>query len=351
MKAREARIIGAGLIGTSIALRLKELGWQVHLRDSEQANEKIAMDLVKASADSDQPELVIIATPPNVVGDVLRVEYPRYPDATFIDISSVKTKVLLEVDSISGLRERFLGTHPIAGRELSGPQSARSDLFEGRAWIITPGPEVDSRTITYIEEFISSLGGISYKMKPEEHDFLFARISHLPQLLSTSLATSLNEVGDSINLAGQGLRDMLRLAGSSGDVWSEILFANSDQVLRSIDELKKKIEEVESALRMKDKDLLSSIFDLANQVNSRLSGKHGLRPRKYSFLNIVIEDKPGQLGALFNECAAIDANVEDLTLEHSPRQETGLIRLALSDRDAKRLAVHLLGKGWKVHSQ
>ena len=76
-----------------------------------------------------------------------------------------------------------------------------------------------------------------------------------------------------------------------------------------------------------------------------------MRPREYTYLNVVIEDKPGQLGALFNECAEIEANIEDLTLEHSPKQETGLIRLALSEIDAENLRLHLLGKGWRVHRQ
>ena len=351
MTLRRVRIIGAGLIGTSIALRLKERGWGVEIRDVDSVNEAIASDLLGQGSDGVKPELVIIATPPSAVLTTLKSEYQRNPEATFIDVSSIKTKVQQEVESVSDLADRFVGTHPISGREFGGPQSARSDLFDGRAWVIAPGERVNSEKINYVEDLVADLGAIPYRMTPEEHDYLFARISHLPQLLSIALANSLEQVGSSIDLAGQGLRDMLRIAGSSGDLWSEILLDNSTEILNSIDQMRLKLDEIESALKERDELRISNIFKSANIVHAKLSGKHGLRPRPYSFLNVVIEDKPGQLGALFNECAEISANVEDLALEHSPRQETGLIRLALSGEDAERLRLHLANKGWRVHLQ
>jgi prephenate dehydrogenase len=348
---REARIVGAGLIGTSIALRLREKGWQVEISDSSAVNEAIARDLVGPIPGTVNPGLVIVATPPNSVLETLKREFEIYPNATFIDVTSVKTKLQVDIASISGLTGKFVGTHPISGRESGGPQSARSDLFEGRAWIITTNTMENLESIRVAEEFIRLLGAVAYQMSPTEHDHLFARISHLPQVLSTSLAVAVGPVGESIDLAGQGLRDMLRLSGSSAELWSEILFANRDEVLNAIGSLRSSISEVEEAIRRGDREQIAAIFATANAVHGKLSGKHGLRPREYSYLNVVIEDKPGQLGALFNECAEIDANVEDLALEHSPKQETGLIRLALSEMDAARLHQHLLAKGWRVHLQ
>ncbi|MBU3715931.1 MAG: prephenate dehydrogenase [Candidatus Nanopelagicaceae bacterium] len=348
---RGARIVGAGLIGTSIALRLKEKGWSVDIRDSDPVNQAIARDLVGAAPESLSPELVVVATPPSSVFETLKGEFGRYPNATFIDVTSVKTKLHVEIEAISGLFERFVGTHPVSGRESGGPQSARSDLFDGRAWVITSDKKESTEPIRMAEELIRVLGGVPYQMTPAEHDQLFARISHLPQVLSTSLAAAVETVGESIDLAGQGLRDMLRLSGSKAELWGEILFANSGEVLESINELKLKISEIERAIQQGDTKQLASIFATANAVHGKLSGKHGLRPREYSYLNVVIEDKPGQLGALFNECAEIDANVEDLALEHSPKQETGLIRLALFESHAEKLRLHLLNKGWRVHRQ
>jgi prephenate dehydrogenase len=318
-------------------------------------NNGIANDLLRNTAENPSkhyiPTLVVIATPPNVVIPALRTEFKTNPSAVFIDVSSTKTKLQLEVEDISGLRERFIGTHPIAGREVHGPQSARSDLFDGRAWIVTAGPEVNQEVIAQVEEFIKVMGATPYRMSPSEHDFLLARVSHLPQILSTALASSIDQVGSSVELSGQGLRDMLRLAASDGNLWSEILLSNSQEVISSLRDFHAEIDEIEAALTKGDATKLVALFTRANQVQARLSGKHGARPREYSYLNVIIEDKPGQLGALFNECAAISANVEDLSLEHSPRQESGLIRLALSKDDAVRLHGHLTQSGWTVYLQ
>lgn len=349
MSSREARVVGAGLIGTSIALRLKELGWGVQIKDESAKSEGIASDLVGASPAERAPEIVVIATPPSAVLQALQSEYLKYPQSIFIDVSSTKSNLQLQVAGITGLSSRFIGTHPVAGRESSGAHSARSDLFDGRAWIVTPSGDKDSKLLEYVESFILELGAVPYRMSAEEHDQLFAQISHLPQLLSTALAASLSDLGNELDIAGQGLRDMLRLAGSSGRLWSEILLSNRGPILSSISKVKSEIEDLERAIQGEDWRRIEELFNLGNSVHARISGKHGSRPREYTYLNIVIEDKPGQLGALFNECAEISANVEDLTLEHSPKQETGLIRLALSEKDALRLEKHLSNRGWRVH--
>jgi prephenate dehydrogenase len=351
MTTKGARIIGAGLIGTSIALRLKEIGWDVSVSDRDKSAEGLAKDLLSSHELDFTPNLVVVATPPSEVLPTLLTEERNHPKATFIDVSSIKTKTQLEVQAFPALSERYIGTHPIAGREQSGPQSARSDLFFGRAWILTASPTNSSERVKEVESFIRELGATPYRMDPNEHDRLFARISHIPQILSTSLARLVESSGEGIELSGQGLRDMLRLAGSNGNLWSEILLTNSNEVLNGIRDFSKLLEEIELAIESKDKAKLLEIFKAGNLVQGKLSGKHGGMPREYSHLSVVIEDRPGQLGALFNECAEVAANVEDLSLEHSPKQETGLIKLSLSKSDSAKLYKHLLEKGWRVHQQ
>lgn len=351
MKTKRARVIGAGLIGTSIALRLKEVGWEVEIVDKNPTSQELAQDLLGKSRGSGEFDFVIVATPPAQIVEAIKTENIHNSQSTFIDVSSTKANTQLEIDSFPELVGRFVGTHPIAGREQSGAQAARSDLFVGRAWILTPSTDVPESTIASVESLISTLGATSYRMTPTEHDQLFARISHLPQLLSTALATSIEQIGGKIELSGQGLRDMLRLAGSSGELWSEILISNKNEVTEAISEFKEILEKIEKAIKSESMDEIKNIFQVGNKVQTGLSGKHGGKPRSYTFLSVVIEDRPGQLGALFRECAEVDANVEDLSLEHSPNQATGLIRLALSEEDASKLEVHLLKNGWRVHRQ
>ncbi|MGA1158741.1 MAG: prephenate dehydrogenase/arogenate dehydrogenase family protein, partial [Candidatus Nanopelagicaceae bacterium] len=264
---------------------------------------------------------------------------------------STKTKVQLEVAGISDLRKRFVGTHPIAGRERSGPQAARSDLFLGRAWVLTPSEEIEAGRLELVTDFVTAMGATPYQMSTKQHDALFAKISHLPQVISIALASSISELGSEISLAGQGLRDMLRLAGSDGELWSQILSNNKEEVLSSIDDFQELLDVLRDAIADSDNSRIREMFEDAGLVLEKIGGKHGLKRREYSFVDVVIDDKPGQLAILFEECGKIKVNVEDLNLEHSPQQETGLIRLALSSSDADVLYQHLLARGWKAHKQ
>ncbi len=343
------QIIGTGLIGTSIALNLAEKGWPLELLDISDRKRKLANDLVPDAKKLDQVELVIVATPPGASFQAILEAHEINPQALVIDVGSVKSKLQHEVEDFPELSKRFIGTHPIAGRERSGAESARSDLFAERAWIVIPSSDVDVGDVEKVFTLIKELGAHPYLMTNSAHDNLFAKISHLPQVISVALASSISDLGEDLALAGQGLRDMLRISASDGELWSEILLNNQDEIVEAIEDFKDILESLTEAIEDNDSSKIIEIFDDVRNVSKRVSAKHGMKPRDYTYLNVVIEDKPGQLGALFNECSEISVNVEDLNIEHSPNQATGLIRLALSEKDSKALEEHLVAKGWKVH--
>lgn len=351
MKPISLRIYGTGLIGTSIGLRAAELSWPLSLIDSSIGSLRIAKDLIPSNQDIESPELIVIATTPDSALALVSEIAESYPESTVIDVGSTKTKVQLEVESIPDFSKRFLGSHPIAGRERGGPHSARSDLFAGRAWVLTPSQVIEPWRLKLVSDFVSAMGAVPYQMSTKLHDALFAKISHLPQLISVALASSISELGTEISLAGQGLRDMLRLAGSDGALWSQILLDNKDEVLSSVDNFQELLDVLRDAIENDDEHRIREMFDDAGLVPEKIGGKHGMKRREYTFVDVVIDDKPGQLASLFNECGSIKVNVEDLALEHSPQQETGLIRLALSSSDAELLYQHLLKRGWKAHKQ
>jgi len=350
MKRRSVRIVGAGLIGTSIGLKLTELGAQIEIVDTDATREKIARELVGGNKFAQNVDLVVLATPPAVTFTVLKSEMATNTSATFIDVSSVKTNLQREVERFPAFMEQFVPTHPIAGRELAGPQGAQADLFEGRAWIITESGAAKER-IDEVEELIVQLGAVPYRMSPEAHDRLFARVSHLPQLLSTALALSIGDLGQERNLAGSGLRDMIRLAGSDGQLWQEILTENKSEVLEALSRFSATLDQLRGAIENENSSAIIELFKGAKSERDKLSGKHGAIARDYSFVDVVIDDRPGQLAAIFKECGLISVNIEDLALEHSPRQETGLIRLALSNEDARKLHKHLTDLGWRAHQR
>ena len=349
MKTQHVRVVGAGLIGTSIALGLASRGASVELHDEDQNALDLAKDLLAPHVKVGVPDLVIVATPPKTILNVLKREFGNNPQATFIDVGSVKNNLVLEVETLTELAARFVGSHPMAGREVAGPSSAQADLFQGRAWILTPTSVTEESSIDLAKEVVEALGATAYIMSAPAHDSLLARISHLPQITSTALAGAIEQIGDNLNLSGQGLRDMTRIANSDGELWSEILLENQNEVLKAISEYQDIIADLKDALESRDESALKNLFINGNKGRAKVSGKHGSKPRNYSHLLIVIKDEPGALSQLFEQCAAINANIEDLSIEHSPGQLTGLITLAFSPDDALRVQDHLLSHDWKVH--
>ena len=347
-----ARIVGSGLIGTSIGLALSALGVRVEMEDIDPRAKALAKDLVK-SVELINPEIIIFALPSRGLQSELLKQFALSPESRFIDIGSIKTKPLQDV-STSGLPSvRFLGTHPMAGREVGGAESARADLFQSRTWIYVP---VDAEGVPVEEELlaaglwlISSLGAVPVAMSASEHDRAVALISHLPQAVASLLAGQL-VAGEkaALDLSGAGLRDTTRIASSNPELWNEILTSNRDEVLPLLINLQSDLQWLINALS--NSQPVTSIIERGNLGRSLIPGKHGGTAREYTFLPVVIEDKPGQLAALFDECAKAKVNVEDLTIEHSPGQFTGLITLALSHSDALALSSHLIGSGWNVHA-
>jgi prephenate dehydrogenase len=352
---KNIRIVGTGLIGTSIALRAGQIGLKLELHDSNLASLNLAKDLLAPylldPSEGNPIDLVIVATPPMSALEVLEDEFHMNPNAVFIDIGSVKNNLLAKVEGLTAISQRFVGTHPMAGREIAGASSAQSDLFEGRAWILTPTKSTSSDVVEDVMDFVKLMGATPYKMDPEQHDQVMAYISHLPQILSTTLSSTILESKEDVSLAGQGLRDMTRIAGSSGTLWSEILRENRDAVAQALHKFELKLSQLKSAILEAQDESIRELFQSGNDGRALVSGKHGAKPRNYEYLLIVIKDEPGALSKLFNECASISANIEDLSIEHSPGQFTGLITLAFSPEDAIKVRSHLESKDWKVHQR
>jgi prephenate dehydrogenase len=336
-------VIGAGLIGTSIALGAKRAGAEVQLFDEDGRAQNLANDLVESVEIAD-PTIVVIATPTSALLGAINRYKNLYPKSTFIDIGSTKTKVQVEVQTDKELSARFCPTHPMAGRELDGAEAAQSDLFVGKSWIITPLAETSGESIALVKELIEKLGARVIAMSPEDHDAAVASISHLPQIISSLLAAQLEgKSPEFLALAGSGVMDTTRIAGSNPDLWREILNLNRNAIEPLLKDFQKDL------LTLIENYDVESVLQRGRKGRHLLPGKHRSASRNYTYLPVVLEDKPNQLARLFDECAKANVNVEDITIEHSPEQETGLVLLALSAPNAELLQKHLATSGWRVH--
>ena len=342
-------IIGSGLIGTSIGLALSHKGVSVTMRDEDSRTQGIAQALMgNEGGEIASAELVISAVPVSSFTMVIATLERATFKGVFIDVASIKTQPIVELRRSSLSASHFLPTHPMAGREFSGAESARADLFEGRPWMIDSAG-VDQKAVLWGKALIEALGAAVIDMPAADHDKAVALVSHLPQLISSLLAKQLaGNPASWLELSGGGLRDMTRIAASDPSLWKDIIAANNAAITPLLKSLAADLNSLIS--NIESESFIAGVIKDGQSGRALIPGKHGGKAREYTHLPIVIEDKPGQLAAIFDECAKVSVNIEDLSIEHSPGQETGLITLAVSHSDAATLKAHLESEGWDVHA-
>jgi len=352
--AEQVRIVGSGLLGASIGLGLTARGVDVIIEDASPSARKLAIayGAGRAAAADDAPGLVVVAVPPDVTADVVAGELERHPGALVTDVASVKVAPLDELRARGADLSRYLGTHPMAGRERGGAVSARADLFIGRPWILAGHAGITYRRAAAIEDMILDLGAVPIEMDVADHDRSVALVSHAPQLIATLLASRLRGgSGAALGLAGQGLRDTTRIASSDPALWVQILGANAAAVAEVLRPLREDLDAVLGALDAPDEPgsrrVLAETLAAGNDGVSRIPGKHG-QDKRYTAIVVKIDDKPGELARLLTEIGEEDVNMEDLRLEHSPETRVGFAEISVVPEAAHRLAEALESRGWTL---
>ncbi|MGH8892349.1 MAG: prephenate dehydrogenase [Actinomycetes bacterium] len=360
---RAALVTGTGLIGTSVALALRRRGVEVHLTDRDPVAVRRAAELGAGSPDppTEQVDVAVVAVSPSTTAEVVAGLIAGNSAATVVDTASVKAGILREVVDAVGPAPHFVGTHPMAGRERSGPGAARADLFEGRPWVLTPAA-ADPRSLGRARRLVELCGGVAVEMGAEAHDAAVALVSHVPHVAASLVAARLaagEEQDAALSLTGQGLRDVTRVAASDPDLWVDVLTANAEPVARILSELGDEVVAVVAALRQVVGDehdgparaRLREVLVRGNAGRARLPGKHGGRSTTYAVVPVVVADRPGELARLVNDVGAAGVNIEDLRIEHSPGQPVGLVELAVTPEAETNVTQALTGLGWVVHAE
>lgn len=350
------RIVGAGLLGASLGLALRGKGVEVILDDASPSNLRLAVDYGagRLPAPGDNPSIVVVCVPPDVTADAIQAALAAYPGAVVTDVASVKLEPYLTLRERGVDLTRYIGSHPMAGRERGGAISARADLFFGRPWVICRDGETPREDLALIEDLALDVGAVLSEMTPEEHDASVGLVSHLPQLVSSILAAQLVDAPEeAVQLAGQGLRDTTRLASSSPELWLQILASNATPVVQSLERMIASLGSVADALRDPDaagaRRAVADVMAAGNSGVARLPGKHG-QSQRFSSIVVMVDDTPGQLGRLLTELGEINVNMEDLRLEHSPGAQIGLAEIAVLPEVKQRTIEDLEARGWRIAS-
>lgn len=353
-------VVGAGLIGTSIGLALSRAGRTVTLSDPSPTAAALAADLgAGAVREPPHPAVVVVAAPPDVAGSVVLDALQRWPAATVTDVASVKSAVLAQIctEATPDQLARYVGSHPMAGRERSGAVAAQADLFEGRTWVVCPHASTRTDAADRVREVAASTGAAVVTMGADEHDRAVAYVSHLPQIAASLVAAQLRELpDDAVALAGQGIRDVTRIAASDPLLWTQILAGNAGVLAPVLRQVAQQLDAVAGALTaIAAQDGNGARGVVARTIGdgqlgyARIPGKHGAAPTSYATVVVLVPDEPGALGRLFADVGKAGVNLEDLRLEHGVGAPLGIAEVSVLPSAVDRLMTALKAKDWKVH--
>ncbi|GAA3307326.1 prephenate dehydrogenase [Streptomyces cinereospinus] len=358
---RTALVIGTGLIGTSVALALVQRGVAVHLADHDpgQARTAAALGAGTDQAPDGPVDLAVVAAPARARRRGARGRHAPRAARGYLDVASVKGGPRRELEALGLDLTCYLGTHPMSGREKSGPLAATGDLFEGRPWVLTPTRDTDTEVLNLALELVSYCRAVPVVMDADAHDRAVALVSHMPHLVSSLVAARLEHAQEAaVRLCGQGIRDVTRIAASDPRMWIDILSANPGPVADLLGEVATDLGDTVRALRAlqssdeaKRREGTAGIEDVLRRGNAgqvRVPGKHGTAPRAYEVVAVLIDDQPGQLARIFADAGQAGVNIEDVRIEHATGRQAGLVQLMVEPKAVPVLGAALRERGWAL---
>lgn len=343
---KSAGIIGLGLIGGSLALALRDLGYSVGGVDQDEVavERAIANGVIHHAGLPAAASLTIVATPVDAIPDGVKQALTE-TTGWVTDTGSVKGPIANAVSS-----DRFVPSHPMAGSEQSGLDGARPDLFRGAAWVITPSVETSDQTFAAMHELVVALGADPLTLEPRAHDRMVATVSHVPHLTAATLMNVASQRSDEhlamLRLAAGGFRDMTRIASGSPDIWPPICLQNGDAITSALDEVIAGLTELRAAVDSEDPESIREALTSARAARVNLPTKTALPPG-LSEIRVRIKDQRGELAAITGLAAELDVNIFDLEIAHSAEGPTGVIVLLVDSDVADVLRGGLLARGYR----
>jgi prephenate dehydrogenase len=350
-------IVGCGLIGTSIALALRAKGAGVFLSDFDPAVARLAADLGAGEVVADLrdakgiADVAVLAMPPAYVGSELLSAQDCAVADVYTDVASVKVLPVAQARALGCDLDSYVPAHPLAGRERHGPAAAQADLFLGRTWALCPLPETSPDAVAAVTALAVACGAVPVSTDPATHDRWVALVSHAPHLVAVAMAARLAPSAvpaDALRLAGQGLRDVTRIAAGDTAMWTQILSANAGPVAQVVAAVAEDLAAAARSLAQASPGGVAALLDQGQAGVGRIPGKHGGQPRNFTVLQVVIADRPGELARLFNAAGAAGVNIEDIRLEHSPGLPVGVAELSIRPDQAGTLLDAMEAGGWPV---
>jgi prephenate dehydrogenase len=344
-------LIGVGLIGGSIGLAARErLGATVSGFDAsadalDVARERGALDhgCADIAEAVREAEAVFVAVPVGALRPAVFAALEAAPAACVVsDVGSTKRAIVAALDD-----PRFVGGHPLAGAETSGVEHARTDLFDGATWYLTPTPTTSGILYERLHRFLHSLGARPVAIEPEIHDTILATVSHLPHVLANVLvsqaAQTLAAGGERLPATGPSFRDATRVAGASSRIWTDIYLSNRDALAAGIDETIARLNQVRDALEAGDDARITDWNDGAAADRRRLLEAQ-LAGGPLFELRASVPNRPGVVAQLALELGRAGVNITDMALYPAPDMSEGVVALWIAGEEHARRTEELVGE-------
>jgi prephenate dehydrogenase len=277
-------ILGAGLIGGSVLRAVQRAGLSTSIavwdRDAGVraglAHERAPTRCADSAADAVRDaEMVVLGAPVGALGALIRdIASHLSPGAVVTDVASVKVPAVEACNAVCAeVGAHFVPAHPIAGAETTGLPAARADLFDGRRVVLTPTERTDTAALARVEAFWRDCGATTLRLSPEQHDAIYAALSHLPHVLAYAFTGAIAQTLDAhkiAELAGTGFRDFTRIAAAEPQLWVDICAANREALLREIEVFRQRLESMARCLHDDDREGLSAAFAVGHRL------RHGI---------------------------------------------------------------------------
>ncbi len=335
-----AALFGTGLIGSSIGIGLRALGWSVVGWDP--AASALAGATAVGAIDSVSPsesaalegvDLVVLAGPPSAIELKLR---SLATGVVVTDVAGVKAPM---VSAARHLRA-YVGGHPMAGRESSGPAGASGSLFRGATWIVTTDG-VDPGALEFVESIVTQLGALPLRMAAEEHDAAVAAVSHLPQVVASALVNRVARHPTALDLAAGGFRDLTRIALSDPAWWSDVLVENRRALTPLLRELSEDLMSWADRLDSADAEQVGAEMLAARTARRSLAAP-------VAAVGVVLDDRPGEIARVGHALETSGVDLRDLQLRHATHGGGGVLTLSVRAAEADRLRTALISEGLRL---
>lgn len=343
---QRATIIGTGLVGGSVGLGLRALGWHVSGTDVDPSAAARALELGAVDRIGIDPAstVTVVAVPARAVPAAVRLALAETAGVV-TDVGSVKAGLVAEIDD-----PRFVGGHPMAGSEQLGVDGASPDLFEGAVWVLTPVAGTDSEHYATVAAVAHQLGADVVALDPDRHDALVAVVSHVPHLTAAALmglaAERAEENRALLRLAAGGFRDMTRIAAGTPTIWPDICTENRDAIVEVLDRLGAQLAAIRAEVAGEDRPALLERLEAAQAARRNLPSRV-VRPDQVAEVRVPVPDRDGVIAEVATLASDLAINIADIEVAHSSEGDRGVLILLVDSDRAEELRGGLAERGYR----